>query len=107
MKRLIVSKGWFARIRSLLTGIFGRGNKSGDGKGVMADDTKAIPLKPNRVPAWFYRGRDWSNKGEQDRAIEDYTEATRLDPDYVNAFIGRGISWGEKGDYDKVDSRLR
>ena len=106
MKRLIVSKGWFAKIRSLLTSVFGGGNKGGDCGSTIPDDTETIVPKPNRIPAWFYRGKDWSSRGEQDRAIEDYTEAIRLDPNYVNAFIGRGISWGEKGEekgeYDKA-----
>ena len=102
MKQAILGGTWFARIRKLLTGIFDRGNKSCDGNGVMADDTKTIPLKSIRIPAWFYCGKDWSSKGEQDKAIENYTEAIRLDPDYVNAFIGRGVSWGEKGEYDKA-----
>ena len=59
----------------------------------------------------FYRGKDWSSKGEYDRAIKDYTEAIRIDPAYVNALIGRGVSWGEKGEWDKAiadfDAALR
>ena len=102
MKQAILGGTWFVRIRKLLADLFDKGNKRVEGNGVMADNTRAIPLKSSRIPAWFYRGKNWSNKGEQDKAIENYTEAIRLDPDYVNAFIGRGVSWGEKGEYDKA-----
>ena len=109
-----MSRVWLAKISKLLTGIFDRGNaryKGSDCNGVISGHPKTIPLKPNRIPAWFYRGKDWSNKGEYDRAIKDYTEAIRIDPNYVNAFIGQGISWGEKGEYDRAvadfDAALR
>ena len=114
MRRVISGGVWLAKIRELLTGIFGKGSKpykGGDGNGAISDHTTTIRLKSDRVPALFYRGKDWSSKGEYDRAIKDYTEAIRIDPAYVNALIGRGISWGEKGEWDKAiadfDATLR
>ena len=114
MKRAILSGVWFTKFCEFLTGIFGKGSKrykGGDGNGAISDHTTTIRLKPDRVPAWFYRGKDWSSKGEYDRAIKDYTEAIRVDLDYVNAFIGRGVSWGGKGEWDKAianfDAALR
>ena len=114
MKQLILSGVWLAKIRELLTGIFNREStpyKGGDGNGAISGHTTTIRLKSDRVPAWFYRGKDWSSKGEYDRAIKNYTEAIRIDPAYVNALIGRGISWGEKGEWDKAiadfDAALR
>ena len=55
------------------------------GDGVMADDTKAIPLKSSRIPAWFYCGKDWSSKGDYDKAI-------RLDPDNQHAIRNRAVA---------------
>ena len=56
----------------------------------------------NRARAFFNRGRAWSDKGENDRAIQDFDEAIRLDPNYPDAFNNRGVAYSGKAQYARA-----
>jgi len=56
------------------------------GKGLydqaIADETKAIALKPDYALAYFDRGFAYEKKGQRDQAIADYRAALKLNPNF-------------------------
>jgi len=48
------------------------------------------------------RGNAYSEKGDQDRAIEDYDLAIKLNPQYARPYNNRGVAYQHKGDYDRA-----
>jgi cytochrome c-type biogenesis protein CcmH/NrfG len=52
--------------------------------------SEAIRLDPKNALAFYYRGRAYVNKGDDDRAIADYSEAIRLDPKNARVLCYRG-----------------
>ena len=56
----------------------------------------------NLARAFFNRGRAWSEKGQDDRAIQDFDQAIRLDPEYPEAFNSRGVAYAGKGQYQRA-----
>jgi tetratricopeptide (TPR) repeat protein len=52
--------------------------------------------------AYHIRGRVYSDKDENDRAIADYDQAIRLDPKGANAYFNRAAAFRRKGDYDRA-----
>ncbi len=49
---------------------------------------------------WLDRGREYSLKKEDDKAIEAYTSAIALNPNDSSAYNNRGVTYYEKGQYD-------
>ena len=78
-------------------------NASGD---VAIDACTRVIKAGGRNLAWAYydRGSEYSDKGDNDRAISDYNEAIRINPKYVKAYNSRGHAYREKGDYDRAIS---
>ncbi|MCK5635692.1 MAG: tetratricopeptide repeat protein, partial [Anaerolineales bacterium] len=67
--------------------------------------TEAVIVRPLQIftlYAWAYanRGYDFSELGDQDRAIADYDKAIVLNPLYVRAYTLRGIAHSEQDDFD-------
>ena len=56
----------------------------------------------NLARAFFNRGRAWSDKGQQDRAIQDLNNAIRLEPNYPEAYNSLGVAHAGKGEYDQA-----
>ncbi len=52
--------------------------------------------------AFFNRGRAWSDKGLNARAIPDFDQAIRLDPEYPDAFNNRGVAYAGEGQYQRA-----
>lgn len=52
--------------------------------------------------AHFYRGVEWMNKADHDRAIADYTAAIGIDPKFPDAYHNRGTAWADKGEPDRA-----
>jgi len=61
----------------------------GDYKGAIADDTKAIELRPGFAEAYAHRGSAKGARGDKNGAIADYTTAIQLKPDYASAYFLR------------------
>jgi len=56
----------------------------------------------NNAESYFKRGVEYSNKGDNDKAIADFTWAIRLDPNFALAYAVRGVTYLNNGDYDKA-----
>jgi len=74
--------------------------RSGDADRAIADYTKAIELKPDRMTVYYNRGVIYHKKGEIDRAIADYTKAIELEPDGSGPYSNRGAAYKAQGDHD-------
>jgi lipoprotein NlpI len=68
--------------------------------------TRAIEFgsleRPDLAKAYYNRGTEWANQGNQDRAIADFDLALQLDSKFSAAFYNRGLSWSLKGDSDRA-----
>jgi len=64
--------------------------------------TRAIEIDPTYAKAYSNRGAAFTDKGDEDRAIEDLTKAIQLDPKYVAAYYNRGVASTNKGDDDRA-----
>ncbi|WP_049779242.1 tetratricopeptide repeat protein [Rhodomicrobium vannielii] len=58
--------------------------------------------KGDRALAYHWRGYNYKNKGDYDRAIVDLNEAIRLDPKDAKAYSNRGDAYDNKGEYDRA-----
>ena len=58
----------------------------------------------NLASTYYNRASEYSDKGDNDRAISDYNEAIRINPKYVKAYNSRGLAYRENGDYDRAIS---
>jgi tetratricopeptide (TPR) repeat protein len=56
--------------------------------------------KNNLAIAFSNRCWAYSDKGENDRALQDCNQSIKLNPNYVNAFNNRGNTYLNKGEYD-------
>nr|WP_263490393.1 tetratricopeptide repeat protein [Mesorhizobium sp. CA15] len=74
-----------------------------DWDGAIADYGEVIALDPKQTSAYFNRGTDWSNKGDDDRAIADFNMAISLEPSDSQAYSSRGSAFLHKG---KVDAAI-
>jgi signal peptidase I len=75
----------------------------GDLDHAIADETKAIELKPDYWAAYYERGSDYhakNSRGGVDHAIADETKAIELKPQFAEAYWIRGIAYFDKADYD-------
>lgn len=65
----------------------------------------------NRAISYFYRGTEYGQQGDEDRAIADFGRALDLKPDFAPAFGARGTAHTEKGQFDEAirdfDAALR
>src|SRR6266542_339102 len=52
--------------------------------------------------AYYKRGNGYSNKGENERAIEDYARAIQLMPDYVAALNNRALAYEDLQQHDRA-----
>jgi lipoprotein NlpI len=52
--------------------------------------------------AYYYRGVEYRDKGDLDRAIADLNQAIRLDPKFALAYSNRGLAWEDKGEFDRA-----
>src|SRR5262245_7919320 len=52
--------------------------------------------------AYYFRGVEYRDKGELDRAIADLGQAIRLDPKFALAYNNRGLAWDDKGEIDRA-----
>jgi tetratricopeptide (TPR) repeat protein len=66
----------------------------------IADENKAIALRPDYGNAYYNRGNAYDDKGDFDRAIDDYSKAIELNPQDADAYYSRGVAYRHKGDYD-------
>ena len=62
--------------------------------------TAACSLSPAETA--FNRGRDYSEQGDHENAIEAYDEAIRLNPQSAKAYNNRGIAYGELSQYERA-----
>jgi tetratricopeptide (TPR) repeat protein len=49
--------------------------------------------------AYFLRGKEYSENGKLDEALEAFSKAIELNPNHVDAYYGRGIVYGRKADF--------
>ncbi|MGD1017360.1 MAG: tetratricopeptide repeat protein [Roseiarcus sp.] len=73
----------------------------------IADETKAIALRPDYAEAYQSRGSAYADKGLADQAIADYTKAIALKPDFADAYSDRGGVYEEKGQRDQAIADYR
>ncbi len=78
----------------------------GDMAGAIADDTQALTLLPNLIPALNGRGIAYLNTGDNARAIADFDAAVRLDPQDAKALYQRGVAKGRSGDAAGADADI-
>ena len=52
--------------------------------------------------AYFYRGVEYRERGDLDRAIVDYSEAIRFDPKFALAYNNRGLALQDRGELDRA-----
>src|SRR5262245_34375444 len=52
--------------------------------------------------AYYFRGVEYRDKGDLDRAIADLGQAIMLDPKYALAYNNRGLAWDDKGEIDRA-----
>ena len=74
-------------------------NVAGDFDSAIVMLTKIL-TEENNAEAYYYRGWDYSKKGQHDQAITDYSQAIKLKPDFVYAYAARGISYKANGQID-------
>jgi tetratricopeptide (TPR) repeat protein len=74
------------------------GNK-GNYDQAIADESKAIQLKPQFAAAYMNRGFAYGHKGDYAQVIADESMALRLDPSLAEAYVSRGAAYEHKGDY--------
>lgn len=64
-------------------------------------DQELIELSdPKSATDYYYRSRQYSNKGQHDLAIADLNKAIELDPKYTYAYELRAAVYIESGNYD-------
>jgi lipoprotein NlpI len=61
-----------------------------------------VRLDPEYAEGFSYRGSEYAQKGDYDRAIVDFDKAISLDPKLFSALNGRGKVYQSKGDYDRA-----
>ena len=64
------------------------------------DTTKAIDPKLDEATAHNTRGIDYSENGDQDKAIVTFTKAIALKPNFAEAYNNRGVAHGIQNDYE-------
>jgi lipoprotein NlpI len=52
--------------------------------------------------AYYFRGVEYRDKGDLDRALADLNQAIRLDPKFALAYNNRGLAWEDKGELDRA-----
>src|SRR5262245_61150390 len=52
--------------------------------------------------AYYFRGVEYRDKGDLDRALADLGQAIKLDPKFALAFNNRGLAWEDKGEIDRA-----
>ncbi len=52
--------------------------------------------------SYFYRGNDFQNRDEHEKAIEAYNEAIRIKPDHAKAYSNKGIALDCLGQHEKA-----
>ena len=55
-----------------------------------------------RAIAHSKRGIAWSNKNQNDKALEDYSAAIRFDPNFTDALENRGNLYKDRQDYNQA-----
>ena len=63
---------------------------SGDKLGASAEYDKAIEIDSNYAVAYYKRGNQNADLGNNKAAIADYDKAIEINPDYVFAYSNRG-----------------
>ena len=65
----------------------------------IADETKAVALKPDYAEAYMNRGLVYKAKGSDDQAIADFSKAIELKPARLRAtlYYDRGVAYAHKG----------
>ncbi len=51
---------------------------------------------------YYFRGNEYYEKGDYDKAIENYNMAIILNPSFMEAYFNRGLCYYNKKDYDKA-----
>jgi len=76
------------------------------GDEAIAACTRAIEAKKAKghdlAELYFYRGFEFHNKEDYDRAIAEFDQAIRADPEYAEAYSARGWSLVNRGDLDRA-----
>jgi hypothetical protein len=75
--------------------------RKGDYDRAIADESKAIELRPQFARAYDSRGWAYDREGDHDRAIADENKAIELNPQLALAYHDRATAYGGKGDYDR------
>lgn len=57
---------------------------------------------PSHAEGHYYRGIEFAQGGNIDKAISEFDEAIRINPHYTSAFYDRGVAWDIKGDVDRA-----
>lgn len=64
---------------------------------------KTGDLSPQvRTSAYYNRGNAYSDRGQNDRAIQDYDAAIGINPNDADVYNNRGIAYRNKGLYDRA-----
>lgn len=70
------------------------------------ENSRAIALLPNLIPAYLNRARAHERQGNLQAAIADYAAVLRLDPRDADAFLGRGALLLRNGDPGRAAADL-
>ncbi len=64
--------------------------------------TQAIRIDPNYASAYTFRGGEYADLKQLDRAIADYDQAIRIDPNNTNAYNYRGNAYAKLNQFDRA-----
>ena len=79
---------------------------TGDMAGAIADDSQALTLLPNLIPALVGRGIAYLNSGDNAHAIADFDLAVQLVPQNAKALYERGVAKSKNGDTSGGDADI-
>ena len=58
----------------------------------LLDEAITLP-EPQTAEEYLFRGIDFGDMGDHEKAIQDFIEAIRLDPKFARAYYNRGITY--------------